>query len=264
MIMETTGLTNTILAERGKFLIKLADCEEEIQRAQKLRYQVFRAEQGRLHGAGEEIDCDEFDDQFMHLVVLNRETEDVVGTYRMQSGEAALAGRGFYSEGEYRITGLRDIATRTFEVGRSCVAAEYRSGAVISLLWAGISAMHSRYRFSYLIGCASLEESTPELGWAFYDYFVANGLLNNSVAACAREQFLLPEADPVKRRELAADPRLKDQFPPLFKGYLRLGAEIGGEPALDREFGSIDFLVVFDFAKIAARYARHFDVKVEG
>ena len=49
-------------------------------------------------------------------------------------------------------------------------------------------------------------------------------------------------------------------LPPLFKGYLRIGAKFCGVPALDREFGSIDFPVWFDFESVPERYARYFNV----
>jgi len=51
---------------------------------------------------------------------------------------------------------------------------------------------------------------------------------------------------------------LRQWIPPLLKGYLRLGARFGSEPVLDREFGAIDFLVLFNFDEIDQKYARHF------
>ena len=47
-------------------------------------------------------------------------------------------------------------------------------------------------------------------------------------------------------------------IPPLMKGYLRLGAKFGREPVLDKEFGAIDFLVLFKLSEIDQKYARHF------
>ena len=38
----------------------------------------------------------------------------------------------------------------------------------------------------------------------------------------------------------------------LIKGYLRVGAGVCGPPALDREFGTTDFLVLLDTAPLAA------------
>jgi putative hemolysin len=45
--------------------------------------------------------------------------------------------------------------------------------------------------------------------------------------------------------------------PPLLRGYLRLGAEIGGRPALDRDFGVADLFVVLDHEAVDPRWRRH-------
>ena len=43
--------------------------------------------------------------------------------------------------------------------------------------------------------------------------------------------------------QLAAEPV---KIPKLLRAYLALGAKIGGPPALDRQFQTIDFLTVLD------------------
>ena len=258
MAFAQTETAPAVLTDRGRFLIKIAENEAEVARAQRLRYEVFRAEQGRLHSAdAHSLDQDEYDEQFLHLLVLDRESGRLAGTYRMQSGAAALAGRGFYSEREYDIPQLWDIAESTFEVGRSCVAPDYRTGAVISLLWAGIAEMRRRWNFRYLIGCASLEDTSPELGWGMFEYFRNEGCFSQRLFGRALPSYRLPEPAEIV---LPDRKTLQHHVPPLLKGYMRLGAKIAGEPVLDRDFGSIDFLVLFDFEEISERYARHFDV----
>jgi hypothetical protein len=48
------------------------------------------------------------------------------------------------------------------------------------------------------------------------------------------------------------------QPPSLIKGYLRLGVVVCGPPALDREFGTADFLVLLDIQKLSSEYLRRF------
>jgi putative hemolysin len=57
---------------------------------------------------------------------------------------------------------------------------------------------------------------------------------------------------------LADEAALRRHIPPIFKGYLRLGASICGEPALDREFKTIDFFILVDIKNVPERYIRHF------
>ena len=40
--------------------------------------------------------------------------------------------------------------------------------------------------------------------------------------------------------------------------YLRIGARVCGPPMIDREFGTIDFFVVFDVADLSSKYRRMF------
>jgi putative hemolysin len=62
--------------------------------------------------------------------------------------------------------------------------------------------------------------------------------------------YALPHAEP-----LAVCPRP----PRLLRTYLSVGSKICGPPALDREFGTIDFLTLIDLAAMpAATSARFF------
>lgn len=239
-----------MLVERGRFAIKLAETDAELAMAQELRYRVFHDELGKLQNCSDR-DNDAFDRQFNHLLVIDREAKRLAGTYRMQSSEAARNGLGFYSETEYEIENFDRIAAETYEVGRSCVAPEYRNGAAISLLWAGIQEMKNRCNFRYLIGCASIESESPETGWSLFERFRTDGHLSPLIFGRSRESFKLTPGTPGEPPPL----------PPLFKGYLRLGAGIASEPALDRDFGCIDFLILFDFEEMTARYSRHFSGK---
>jgi putative hemolysin len=41
-------------------------------------------------------------------------------------------------------------------------------------------------------------------------------------------------------------------IPKLFKTYLRVGAKVCGAPAIDRQFGTIDFFVLMDIRNLDA------------
>ena len=64
----------------------------------------------------------------------------------------------------------------------------------------------------------------------------------------------------------ADEPALFQKLPSLIKGYLRIGALVGGPPALDREFGTADFFLLLDFASLKGEYLKRLglaDVKGE-
>lgn len=245
-----------VLAESRKFLVKIAENAGELEQAFRLRYEVFKLEQGRMASLENRIDRDEFDDYCSHLLVVDRGSGRVVGTYRMQSGLTAVTGRGFYSEQEYDIAGLRDLSTQVLEVGRSCVDPAFRSGAVVAMLWEGIAEAHRRAKFRYMLGCVSLEHTDAAIGWALYEELRRAGQLTDAITAVPRPGFELRR--PAEEEIMAVD--LRGEFPPLFKGYLRIGAKVAGVPVLDREFGSIDYLIWFDFDQLPDKYVKHFNV----
>ena len=259
--MKEKLFTNAVIAERDQFVIKFAETEEEITKAMRLRYRVFNLEQGKgldtALSAG--IDKDEFDEHCIQLIIYQKSSGEVVGTYRMHFGVVAREALGFYSSREYNLQGLDQIAADCLEVGRSCVSPEYRNGAVVALLWAGIAEVVLKTNIRYLMGCVSLENTSPAVGWALYEYFMGKNLNSEVLSGVPQPRFAL--AIP-PREEIDAwlvEPlKLQKEIPPLLKGYLRLGTKICGQPAMDDEFGTIDFMILLDTQKVPERYWRHF------
>ena len=262
---ELRNLMNPpLLAETGKFLVKFAENAAEIEAAKRLRYNVFVAEQGHLQqkDGAITIDEDDFDRYCLHLIVVERQNNEVIATYRVHPGKVAMHGLGFYSEQEFELKGLEKIADKAVEVGRSCVKAEYRNGAVVALLWAGMAAVHERTCCHYLLGCVSLPTTDPVIGKAVCEFLRNKGdVFTHELQVTPKAGFTMPEPEPDKVLEYTQGARkneLRQWMPPLLKGYLRLGAKFGEQPVLDREFGAIDLLVLFNFDEIDQKYARHF------
>lgn len=229
--------------------VTLATCESEILAAQKLRYQIFAEELGaRLPTRIAGVDRDLFDPHCEHLIVRDEESGRIVGTYRILSPEAARSVGSYYSESEFDLTRLAHLRPRTVEVGRSCIDPSYRSGAVISLLWAGLARYMLDNGHEYLIGCASI------------------GMNDGGHNAAAIYNSLSPQLSPLEYRVFPRCPLPLAQLsqtspaelPPLLKGYLRAGAWVCGEPAWDPDFNTADLLLLLPMSRINERYVRHF------
>ena len=139
----------------NRLSIRLARCEADLLAVQRLRWRVFFEEMGAaaVTGAADHIDRDAYDDLCDHLLVIDEDAEGedaVVGTYRLLRESIAMAHGGFYSAGEFDIGSLLSGPGRPrgeiLELGRSCVLAQYRTSATISLLWRGISEYISCHR----------------------------------------------------------------------------------------------------------------------
>ena len=251
-----------IVQEKDQYRVKFAVSDEERAAAFRLRYNVFRLERGRNLPDNSRMDKDQFDDSCVHLVVENKSTSETVGTYRIHPGPVASeSGLGFYSEQEFRIRGLERIRLRTLEVGRSCVDPAYRNGTVVALLWEGVSHVMRRSGLRYLMGCVSLEETDPAAGWILYDLFREQGKLSAEICGEALPHVKMERSTSEELEKFReAHPLARKLLPPLFKGYLSMGAEVCSEPVYDRDFGTVDFLILLDVGKLPERYQKHFNV----
>lgn len=261
------NITNPpVLVKSKKYIVKIAENHEEVEEAQRLRYEVFNLEQGRgLESSNKYgIDFDEFDEYCLHLLVLEKKTGRVVGTYRAHLGQVADSAKGFYSSREYYIKGLYKIAHKCLELGRTCISPEFRTGAAVGLLWGAISELLIRTKLTYMLGCVSLESTDPKMGWALYEYISKNHPGYTHLKVIPRPGFVLkrPPEHEIKKM-LSNELFIKKNMPPLLKGYVRLGARLCGEPALDKEFGTIDFFIIVDVTKVPERYIRHFKYRAE-
>ncbi|MFF8293359.1 GNAT family N-acetyltransferase [Streptomyces sp. NPDC016309] len=241
-------------APQPRYTVSLAREQHEVRAAQRLRHQVFAGELGaRLDGPEPGLDSDEFDAYCDHLLVREETTGDIVGTYRLLPPDRArIAGR-LYSEGEFDLTRLAPIRDDLVEVGRSCVHPAHRSGAVISLIWAGIAHYMTRTGHTWLAGCCSVP-------------LADGGALAAATWDTVRAKHLAPEEHWVTPRRLwsadgvarPGDRRDRPALPPLLRGYLRLGARVCGAPAHDTDFGVADLFVLLSLRRTDPRYLRHF------
>jgi putative hemolysin len=230
--------------EKAPYIAGFAVSEKGIDAALRLRFEVFNVELGE--GLDESIttglDRDAFDDQMTHLVLLERKTGQVVGTYRMQTVQHAFTKGGLYSAQEYEMDALKPYFNSAIELGRACLAEHARNFKAILTLWLGIGGFMNCFNQQYLFGCSSLTSQNTDEGWRALKTIRANGCLHEDIFLRATQKFSC--GDPA--REL--DPGLGEplSLPKLFRTYLRLGAKVISEPAIDREFGTVDFLVLQD------------------
>src|SRR6266480_533386 len=126
-------------AKRSKYAARLAQSADDVRRAQRLRFEVFNLELNEglaeSHIAG--LDVDPFDAVCDHLIVEDVANGQVVGTYRLQTGEVAAANIGYYCEQEFCFRPYERHRSEIIELGRACVHAEHRNFGLLHMLWRG-------------------------------------------------------------------------------------------------------------------------------
>lgn len=227
----------------GHYSARFVSSSQELEDVLRLRFDVFNLELGEglessfLTG----LDRDQYDATCHHLAVYQTGGAQPIGTYRIQTSAMAAAASGFYSSQEFDLSSFPiSIIDQSVELGRACIAPAHRNTQVLFLLWRGLAryVQHNRKRF--LFGCCSLTSQDPDEGLSIYRDLSEQGLLHPEISIEPQ-----PECDCriVAYGELRSE---RMPLPRLFRTYLRFGAKVCGPPAIDRQFRTIDFLVLFD------------------
>ncbi|WP_431974129.1 GNAT family N-acetyltransferase [Micromonospora haikouensis] len=276
------------------YTVSIADDPRQVAAAQRLRHEVFATELGATLRPGPVgLDADDLDPYCDHLIVREERTGTVVGTYRLlPPGRTPRR----YAEAEFDLTALDPLRDVLVEAGRSCVHPDHRSGAVINLMWTGITRYLHLRGSRWLGGCASvgvddggllaagvwehvrarhlappplrvrplrpwLAEPRPDGPRAADQRATAQQVADQRpTAQQALDQRAAAKQDTAPHGTPSGDPRAAGRvaLPPLLRGYLRLGAWVAGEPAYDPDFRVADFYVIFSLDRMSPRYLRHF------
>jgi putative hemolysin len=243
--------TEAAKAKRPNYVARLAQSVEEVRRAQRLRFEVFNLElnEGLVESHFTGLDIDLFDNVCDHLIVEHLATNEIVGTYRLQTGIHAAANIGYYSEREFDFTPYESLRGEMIELGRACVHAEHRNFNLLHLLWRGIARYACERNARFLVGCSSLTSQDPMEGVAMYKQLRGKRLARPKWRTVPHPAFRVD----VDLMSASCTPP-----PKLMRAYLSIGAKICGPPAMDREFGTIDFLTLLDLHALPTIVRAHF------
>ena len=256
-------------ADVGRYRQRLAETPEDREAACRLRFRVFNIELGEgLESSYETgLDMDRYDAVCEHILVEDKASRRVVGTYRMQSGETAGRNLGYYSEQEFSLGPYEPLRAGILELGRASIDREHRTPEVLMLLWRGIAQYATDMGLRYLLGCSSLNSNNPAEGWQMYRQ-LENFRVDREFETAPAASYACPpelqdaDAQPLPcqtdRSGILAPPAMQGKVPKLLKTYLAIGARIAAPPAWDREFRTIDFLTLLDLKLLSAAARNRF------
>lgn len=253
-------------SSQAAYEVKIAEAEEEILGAQRLRYRVFVEEMGadaRDEERTARREWDRYDRHFNHLILISREiaVEDpldrVVGAYRLMRDGSARDGIGFYSADEYDLSPIMESGRSLVEVGRSCVAKEHRGGMGMHLLWNELARYVLDHGIEILFGVASFHGTDPApfrdaLALLHHRHLAPPDLRVRARDGNRQEMDLCALAD-VDTLKASA------KIPPLIKSYLRLGGFVGDGAFIDHDFNTTDVCIVMDTERMKEGYRRFYE-----
>lgn len=272
---EVAGLGDMLLSSQGEFDLYLASSHRipmVLREIGRLREVTFRAVG---EGTNKAIDLDEFDIHYDHLFLWDRERSKVAGAYRIGDGRRIMdryGRRGFYIHTLFRMDrGMDRMLARSFELGRSFVAAEYqRHRLPLYMLWRGLL-LHvtANPDMRYLIGPVSISSTYSRFARTLIMEFLRqhhfDGKLAGSVRPRNRFKVRSDKADSEALVQASmADLKRMDRLiaevdpngsamPVLLKKYLLLNARIIGFNRDPKFNDALDALMVLDLTRLPDR-----------
>ena len=234
--------------ETPRYLLKTVDQVSELTEVLKLRTQIFSSEYG-ISVADQSFDVDPFDFQCDHLMIIERATHAVIGTYRLLCSRFT---HQFYSQTEFQMDEFINTPFVKLELGRACIEPGHRRGAVISLLWRGLVQYAIRTDSTYLFGCSSVKTISFPMARAIQLNLVSQACASKDWSIRPLPHYEIPNFNSIEPAEQALP------IPALFQSYLNAGAKIYGEPAFDPAFHCMDFLTILNVEEISEAYERRY------
>ena len=256
--MDTRHLIDERAFTWRRFHVSLAADDHEREAVLRLRHEVFCREwQGRSRADG--IDRDRFDAHCDHLMISDRDSGLLIGTYRFNSGRN---GKIFYTSDEFDLDGFTDHSDHLVEMGRACIRREWRNNMALLALGRGIAWYARTRRVDCYFGCSSVMTTEPHAvavvaRWLERQDYVMDTHRprphrGNRVVGFHRALSALGTWD------ADCDRLAQDLLPPLLRFYLAAGARVAIEPSLDRHFRCVDFFTVLDWRTANEDYIRRY------
>ncbi|MGC7890560.1 lysophospholipid acyltransferase family protein [Vibrio anguillarum] len=223
-------------------------------------------------GTGTELDIDQYDRNYLHLFIWDREAQKLVGAYRLGlvdrimpiSGIAGLYSRTLF---QYDHRFLNTIGN-AIEMGRSVVDIEYqKSMAPLLLLWKGIATyVHRNPHYTHLFGPVSISNDYSESARRLLADTMTQHYYNNQHAHLVEASNPLPKQQAPWNASLLsalADLQLLSKViarldegksvPVLLRQYLGLNGKLVSFN-VDPDFNdSLDGLIVVDLRNVPVR-----------
>jgi putative hemolysin len=243
----------SIRIDSGKYTVKTVSTPQELRGALALRSEVFREEFG-VDGSSQAIwDIDELDFVADHLILMEKASQKVVGTYRLICSERSDR---FYSQSEFDMDRLVATPGVKLELSRACTHPDFRGGMAMVLLWKGIGAYMAAVNASVLFGCSSFRTEDPKHAAELQRYFIRKGQASLELGVTPLPSYKMEGIE--DGADLPFSDELSIPIPPLVQLYLKAGAKLAPEPAHDRAFHCLDFLTVLPVDAIDERFARKY------
>lgn len=231
-------------------------------------------------GTGRELDTDQYDEHYSHLIIWNSETSELIGAYRVGIVDEILAKKGekgLYTGQHFRYTkAFFTKVGKCMELSRCVVSSKYHSSASgVALLFKGMFVLASRTPgVRAFIGAVSVSEDLPLLSRHLLWSYCRQRHGDPKLATLAEPKHPLANLPSDAKSWIDAIARGPKSFealnriarairpghyswPFLFEGYSRLGVKFLSS-SVHGKFNSVDTLALLDIEEMKRRDPRRY------
>lgn len=238
---------------RGRHVVRLAENESDLRRAQALRWRCFMGrpgpddapDGGQDGGQDGGLDEDAFDPICRHVLVEDRASGQLAACYRMLPLTGAEIARS-YSARVYGLEALAGFAGPMIEIGRFCIRPGLRDPNIMLLAWGALARHVEAERVALLFGCSSFAGTDPAPHLDAFALLRAGHLAPARWRPAVKAPEVFAFADRLRDRPVDAA-RARAALPPLLRSYLRMGGWVSDHAVIDRQ---LDTLHVFTAVEV--------------
>lgn len=239
--------------ETSKYILKTADSMDELVSVFKLRHRIFLGNYQKRYI--ENYDVDQYDSECDHLIIIDREKNEICGTYRILCSQYV---ESFYSENEFKLHKFLQTPGVKVELGRACIHHAHRNGNVIDLLWKGIAAYCEKVQATALFGCSSVHTTDPYDMKSLERYLEEKEMISYNYQIEPTPEFMMRAASTDQDNVEVDSQRGKNILPSLLRSYMSAGAKVYGAPAYDEEFRCFDYLTILEMDHVTDSFKRRY------
>lgn len=192
-------------------------------------------------GTGKKRDLDKYDRHYRHLVLWNRENQEIAGAYRIGDGRTITKKHGiagFYTSTLYRWSPKSAFYfSQGIELGRSFVSPRYWGKSCLDYLWQGLGAFLAHNSdIRYLIGPVSMSADYPKDLRDMLVYFYNSYYACPEQLAKANHPYLLTTETSQKLADFFGDRSVDEAFSLMQKAFTEAGCKL---PVLFKQYASL-------------------------
>jgi putative hemolysin len=242
---------------RGRYAARIAGGDDDLHRAQELRYLSFIASSGAAsspdRAAGR--DADDFDALCTHVLVEDQRSGTLVCCFRLLPLQSGCEIGRSYSAQYYNLSALESFDGPMVEMGRFCIHPDWKDPDILRVAWGAMTGFVDAAGVEMLFGCSSFHGTEAE---AYHDAFA---LLKDAHLAPKRwlPRVKAPNVFRFAQRLRQRRPdarRAMQAMPPLLRTYLLMGGWVSDHAVVDRDLNTLHVFTGLEIRAIPPARAR--------